>query len=313
MEELKAPANTWASEVRSYERQKRSAVDSGLLGGPQVRVTGGQTKLQERAFDPLLQRYRDGATEASQRLHEERERVSHLNRAQDIDILRGQPFHIISGHSKLEKLAPGVDPIKMGRSKVSKGAFPNCIVDFNIISNIPQDVHHPCRPEDRPSFKEREPQPRNVPAFLVKDYNILNNRYHEDHDQRVRADQNYRILDAAKKYMQSNRFDPLTQEFNDPRVEERSRTCDDVRECEIVMRADQAKPPTLRGREVENLRKDRFRNKHITEHNLHVQDVKGDHIREARRLNKVAPERYQEDAMRGYDLIANQRYGHLNH
>ena len=43
---------------------------------------------QERTFDPVL--------ESQQRCAEERERVAHLNRAKGIQILREQPFNILS-------------------------------------------------------------------------------------------------------------------------------------------------------------------------------------------------------------------------
>ena len=49
-------------------------------------------KCQERTFDPVLGRYRDGAVESTQRHSEERERVAHLNRAKDIQILTGTAF-----------------------------------------------------------------------------------------------------------------------------------------------------------------------------------------------------------------------------
>ena len=52
--------------------------------------------MQERTFDPVLGRYRDGTVESQQRNAEERERVAHLNRAKDIQILREQPFNILS-------------------------------------------------------------------------------------------------------------------------------------------------------------------------------------------------------------------------
>merc|ERR1719272_2135822 len=100
--------------MRNYERQKRHIVDEGLLRAPQIRVTNGQMKRAERVFDPLLQRYRNGGTELQQRTLEERERVAHLNRAQDIQILREQPFDIIRHESKLEALAPGADPARLG-------------------------------------------------------------------------------------------------------------------------------------------------------------------------------------------------------
>eukprot|EP00929_Paragymnodinium_shiwhaense_P053194 TRINITY_DN26629_c0_g1_i1.p1 TRINITY_DN26629_c0_g1~~TRINITY_DN26629_c0_g1_i1.p1 ORF type:complete len:599 (-),score=95.19 TRINITY_DN26629_c0_g1_i1:167-1963(-) len=338
MEDLKAPASTWAAEIQNYERTKRRVVDEGLVYSRQPTVKGGEIRRQERMFDPLLQRYRDDRTELHQRTSEERERVGHLNRAQDISILRGQPFNILTHESKLEALAPGVDPERMApkrpRNKLAGrpgAAEPDSALDYNILSNIPHEHHHWAPPEARPHIAHRKPRERTVPAFLVKDFNIISNRYADAHEDRMRCDKELNILEAAKKYSKSNKFDPIAQQFNDPREEERARTCDDARDVELVMRAENLIPPSYKGRQaafydimshqvndpamvkmydtLESERKARYKNRHIVEHNCHAQDIKRDHIVESRKLNNIAPERYQEDAMRGYDILNGKRYG----
>lgn len=64
----------------------------------------------------------------------------------DLRILREQPFNIVSQESKLDKLAPGKDPMRLGghgtlgekeRTTEGKGNFPDTAVDYNILSNIP--------------------------------------------------------------------------------------------------------------------------------------------------------------------------------
>merc|ERR1712157_693007 len=64
---------------------------------------------------------------------------------------------------------------------------------------------------------------------------------------------------------------------------------------------------------LEDERKDRYKNRYIVEHNLHAQDLKGDHITHARRLNRIAPERFEEQKRRGYDIIDNKAYGKAHH
>merc|ERR1740121_2013196 len=64
---------------------------------------------------------------------------------------------------------------------------------------------------------------------------------------------------------------------------------------------------------LEDERKDRHRNRYIVEHNLHAQDLKGDHINQARRMNRMAPERFEEQKRRGYDIIDNKAYGKAHH
>jgi len=159
MDDLRAPAATWGSDIKNYEHGKRHAVDAGLVTGQQLQLRSGAFQQQERVFDPVLQRYRDNNVEAAQRHHEERERVAHLNRAQDIQILREQPFHIVNHASKLEKLAPGKDPMRLGghgtlgekeRTKHGKGNFPDTAVDYNILSNLPFREQHWARKMNGP-------------------------------------------------------------------------------------------------------------------------------------------------------------------
>lgn len=337
LDDLQMPQPTWGAEIRNYERQKRHVVDEGLLRGPQMRVTNGQMKRAERVFDPLLQRYRHGGTELQQRTLEEQERVAHLNRAQDIQILREQPFDIIRHESKLEPLAPGVDPARLcGKPRCPEGnpgnAHPDTAVDYNLISNLPFDVHHWARPDRRPRCVQRPPpRQRSVPAYEVKDFNIVTNRYDREHQVKSKRDHNLALLEATHKDAKLNRFNPVTQQYNDPHNEECARTCDDARGVEQHLRAQAQLPPSFKGRETsfynmvthekhdpgmlklhddaQTSRNDRYRNRYISEHNWHAQDIKGDHITNVRKLNRAAPERFEEETRRGYDIISNCTYG----
>ncbi|CAE7902170.1 dinF, partial [Symbiodinium sp. KB8] len=211
-------------QIRSYEQEKRHAVESGLVSGPPLRLQPGMLQAQERMFDPLLGRYRDNSTEASQRHMEERERVAHLNRAKDIQILREQPFDILNQESKLEKLAPGKDPARLGghgtigtkeRTKDGRGHFPQTAVDYNILSNMPFQEHHWAKPEPRVSqFGEvpegeegleccsvataslRTADVESKMAGLKDDFDIINNRYLDNHSEKLRQEKHVNLLEA---------------------------------------------------------------------------------------------------------------------
>jgi len=334
MDEMKDGASSWAQEVKTYENEKRRVLDEGFLRAPAITLTAGRMKSQERVFDPLLQRYRDNATEYNQRVLEETERVNHLNRAMDIQVLREQPHHILHHESKFDKIAPGQDPTRQPhrtRQSVGGGTFPVSQQDYNIVSNLPFDVHHWNRPEERPRCIEKGGTQRKIHANRIRDFNIVTNRYPIDHNTRTKQEKKLEIAEATHKYMKSNKFDPLTQQFNDPRDEENAKHCDDAREVEVHIRAVDRIPPSYKGRhtefynaisnevhdpnmvkylgQMEAERKDRYRNRYIVEHNFHAQDIKGDHMTQARKLNKVAPERFMEHD-RGYCVVTNKQYGH---
>lgn len=336
---MQAPPLSWGAELAAYEREKRHTVDRGLLQGQPNRLALGQVAAQDRFFDPLLQRFREPEVESHRRTDEDRERIAHLNRAQDIQIMREQPFNILTHESRLESLVPGEDPTRLGgsgklgrRSKEFKPIV-RCVPekDYHIVSNLPLAEHHWARPEDRPPVQEQSTKSRKLHAHLVKDFNIVTNRYHEKHEEKERQAKRLNLLESTQKYMRQNRFDPVAQQFNDPRHEEMVRAADNAREAEIVMRAESQLPPTVKGREsahygiishevhnedvmnmwdqMEEDRKDRYKNRYIVEHNVHVQDLKTDHITNSRRLNRVAPERFEESKRRGYDIIDNTAFG----
>lgn len=355
MDDLRAPAPTWGHELQAYEREKRRVVDEGFLSGQQLRLTKGSFRAQERVFDPVLQRFRDSGLEGSQRHAEERERISHLNRSQDIHIARGQPFNILNQESRLEALAPGQDPTRLGGQPghgssttrprgFGKTTHPGTAVDYNIVSNMSFEEHHWQRPGERPTHNEKEGKQRTVPPWSVKDYDILTTRYLTDHENKSKKEKHLNLLEATHKHATQNKFDPVSQQFNDPRREERARAALDGREAEAVMKANNLIPPTVKGRlsshydvvsheaknpevlqmidTAEDERKDRHKNRYIMEHNWHVQDVKNDHITCARKMARVAPERYQEQKRRGYndhvegkqvvpgyDIIDGRQYG----
>lgn len=334
MEDLHMPQPTWGAEIRNYDRQKRRVVDEGFLRAPQVRVTSSDVLKAERVFDPLLQRYRDGNVELKQRTLEEKERVAHLNRAQDIQILREQPFDIIRHDSKLDSIAPGIDPAKQSRHPEGNpgNCIPSTAIDYNLISNLPFEVHHWARPDQRPRCEQRiGGKHRSVPAHRVKDFNIVTNHYMHNHEAKCKRDRQLNILEAAQKDAVVNRYNPLLQQFSSPHNEECARACNDAYDVELHLRSESQMPPSVKGREsafydvithkknndhmlrvhdeTAANRKERYRNRYITEHNLHAQDVKGDHITNVRKLNRAAPERYEEQTRRGYDIITNTAYG----
>jgi len=170
-----------------------------------------------------------------------------------------------------------------------------------------------------------------VPQHEVKDFNIVTNHYVKDHKAKSKRDSRYAILEAVDKDAQLNRYNPVTQQFNDPHNEEVQRTCDDAHGVELNMRAEQQLPPSFKGRETAHYnmvshekgntgmldfydeaeagRKDRYNNRYIMEHNWHAQDIKGDHINNTRKLNRTAHERFEGETSRGFDILSNKSYG----
>ena len=73
---------------------------------------------------------------------------------------------------------------------------------------------------DRPPPEKEEFKVKKVATTGLRNYNILNNRYFEHHDEKMKIDQNFYKQEAAAKYWKANDFNPVKIEFVDPDKEE---------------------------------------------------------------------------------------------
>merc|ERR1719203_1702996 len=124
--------------------------------------------------------------------------------------------------------------------------MPDTSLEYHIITNLPKSQHHWTKPGDRPVEDEKIGAPRKVYPVQVKDFNVVNNRYLDGHEEKLRAEKRLNLLEATQKYQRDNRYDPITQQFNDPRHEENARVAEHARDVECVLRAEGGLPPTMR-------------------------------------------------------------------
>ena len=60
--------------------------------------------------------------------------------------------------------------------------------------------HHGARPEERPMPNEKSKQKdRMIPAFMVRNFNILTNRYCDNHGGKAKRDSELNLLEATAK------------------------------------------------------------------------------------------------------------------
>merc|ERR1719359_2436070 len=212
--------------------------------------------------------------------------------------------------------------------------MPDTFVDYNLLSNLPMEEHHFAPPDERPVCIPKEPRNRRIPAYLQKDYNIVNNRYHHDHEQQLARDKELNKLQATAKFRTRNRFNPVTQQFTDGEENVRMRTWEEAHRIEDVEKAQAQIPPSIANRPTaywnlinhrqanadtlkfqdlaEDERKERFKNRYIMENNLHVRDVQSDQVDNERRLNRIEHERFAEPLRRGFDIVTNEGFNGQN-
>mmetsp|Transcript_20839 Transcript_20839/g.38014 ORF Transcript_20839/g.38014 Transcript_20839/m.38014 type:complete len:411 (+) Transcript_20839:56-1288(+) len=313
-----ATAGSWAEDIKQYERERRHDVHPGLLAGPPANLDAAATARAERAFDPVTQRFRSSQREKAQQDFEEKERVVHLNRALDVQLLRQHPNSIIN-HGATQKLPTT-------RTVPSKAA------DYNIVSNLPSEVHHWAAPSDRPQCAERGVQrQRKVPAVLIKDFDIVTNRYKASHEEKAERDRQLLLLEAAAKYRARSRFNPISQILREPRHEANLRAWEDAQVAATIFGAQQQKPPGLKLRpselydmvsleekepetlslldQAEESRKARFRDRHKLDVAIREHGQQFEELNTLSKLEQIAYERFAETARRGYNIVTNNEFG----
>jgi hypothetical protein len=266
------------------------------------------------------------------RSREENARVGHLNRAHDIQILREQPWNVLTNASRLEGVDQGIDPVTLTHTRARHGRskMPDTFVDYNLLSNLNMEEHHWAPPDERPVAVPKEPRNRKIPAYLQKDYNVVNNRYLHDHEQQQARDKELNKLQATAKFRERNRFNPLTQQYTDGDENLRMRGWEEAHKIEAVEKAQAQMPPSIKHRPsaywnvinhrqanadtlkmidlAEDERKERYKNRYIVENNLHTRDISSDQIENERRLNRMNNERFAEPLRRGYDIVTHDGF-----
>jgi len=328
---------SWATEIQSYERERRHDVHPGLLAGPPATLDGAATARAERAFDPVLQRFRSNDREQEQLAFEAGERVSHLNRAMDVQLLREHPRSIINHSSKLTSLsgqrASATIAGGFESALAARASMPPTATDFNIVTGLPLDLHHWAAPSERPRCVERGTGAwkRKVPAALVKDFDIVTNRYKSNHTEKAERDRQLNLLEAATKQRAKNRFNPISQMLREPQEEANLRAWEDAQVTATILQSYGQQPPGLKLRHselynmvsleerdpetlkvldhAEEARKARFKNRHRVDEATREYGVQFEELNRISKLEQISHERFGAATRRGYDIVTNSKYG----
>lgn len=335
---MASASSSWGAELREYERAKRHQVDPALLVKPPPGLTRAIIFAKERQYDSLQGRFRDDERERQQRTHEETEMRKHLNRAMDVQLRREARHNLLTFEQRYEPIQARCEAFHPGdnaQGEMDNPPMPASCADHNIISNLPLDVHHWDHPERRPRPLQQAPKGRFLPRELIKEFNVLTNRYVKAHDEKTTRDNALLLLEAAEKHRRKNVFDPVTQRFTDPRVEQRMHAAEDAKHVQEVALAKALQPLCERGRETEaydmishqvkddaNLRcieaaelsrTRRYQTRHRVDQETRVQAEAFDDAAFEQMPDNVSHERFEETVRRGYNIVTGREFGLCPH
>lgn len=326
VEDVEGP--TWASDLKAYEKSRRQA-NPELAQSLLRRADRANLAFQEREFNSISQTYRDADKEEYRQATETKELLDHINRAFDIQMNHERKtYNIVTN----EKRCRG--PFQKGDQDGALAKAGPSLGDhresdrLNIISNLPalspRVVNHPA------SSSRLGPTPRR-PVHEVKDFDIVTNRYWEDHEEKTFRDEVEEHGKAAGKFRQRNAYDPVLQKLSCASPEQRTRAAHCALDNEVFFRTQAVLPLSHRAREAEaadlvtgqvrnqallsardnfsEARKARYKTRYHAEAAAREQDFIFQEADLAQRCSQISHERHDEIARRGYDILSNRQFG----
>ena len=238
---------SWGEALNAYVKEKttRPRPDSEYAMPP--RMTRYAKSREETEYHPILQSFRDQPRESAAKAREDTQRIVSINQARDKQIATECRFDILTFADKRAALpkppAPGAADMlapfnPLAERPTFRHPLDSCY-QYNIVSNLPLNEHHYTAPALRPKVKEPLPnggKPRlQHMAALPRDFNILSNRYVEQHDAKVHLEREIQRRTAAQKYWETHDYDPLEGKYIHPEKEAAFQT---------MMAGELAKQPT---------------------------------------------------------------------
>ena len=209
--ENKKSKEEWEKNIKNYEYNKKNIIDWSKIKKPEL-ITAEKVKEIDIYFNPILQKYNNINLNSKMVKKEKDEIINSIIKSRDYQLSKEQTYNIINLEDKLKGFEnhpnyPKQKDIIKSRKKIIY--HPK---NFNILSNIPLDIHHYDKPENRPKITSKSESPNfktlpNIPFY--KDYDIISNRYKFFNEEKNKVDKAINKIHTAKLFFKKNDYNPI--------------------------------------------------------------------------------------------------------
>lgn len=314
----------WKDSLAEYEQEKKKVPEMAKT----ARTNFVSILQGECPYNPILQTYKDPVIEKNLREIEKKRMTETLAKNQDRALRYEQTFNLVNLENKLKGLEglPGYPVEKLPNYKNRRlGNTSN--TEYNIISNQDFADHHFLPPESRPPRPATKVKTYKIHTVEYRDYNVLTNRYFQEHDKKIKLDNESYRQEAAAAYWKSRDFDPIKCTFVDE-VKEKD-YWDSVKEKEKnhgleyieklphgIKYSEGALYQPIGMKVVDKKRleeidlreknaKKRYENRYDIEKDYRVKDIVEQDLKKSASLNRISHERFLETTNRGYNIISH--------
>ena len=194
-----AAIEAWRDNLKQYEYEKTNL--SWVNAGPPPRITKSDVIAQENSYNPILQTYTNQIIESNVQKIERDRLIETLAKNKDKALRYEQTFDIINLDNKLKGLEglPGY-PEERPPNYKNRNLGNNSKTPYNIISCLDFADHHYLPPEQRPPRPQEVPRKYKINIVEHRDFNIISNKYLQDHEDKAKFDLDSYKQQAAEEY-----------------------------------------------------------------------------------------------------------------
>ena len=197
----------WAANIKSYQNEKRG-LNSVRIEKPII-VRSSMIKSAEVAFNPVTQTFRSPVLENNLKTIEHLNLIDRLAAGKDRNLRYEQTFDFINRRDKLKNFSdhPLYPKIKSDFPKKTKKVLESQIFCLN--------GHELAKQQEKQTIPERL-----VRSIEYKDFDIISNRYNENHEEKQRIDKEVNYLESAKRLVEMRPYDVVKNAYINDRFRE---------------------------------------------------------------------------------------------
>ena len=219
----KKNSEKWAKNNKNYEYYKSNLINLNKVKKPEI-ITTEKVKHNDTYFNPILQKYNNINLDSKIAQNDKNNIINSIINSRDYQLSKEQTYNIINLEDKLKGFENHPDYPKPKDIIKSRKKILYNPKSFNILSNLPLNIHHYDKPENRPNITSKSESPiyKTIEnSRHIKDYDIISNRYKHFNEEKSKIDQTKNKINTAKLFFKRNYYNPIKGTFyNDEKEKE---------------------------------------------------------------------------------------------
>ena len=199
----------WRNEIKNYKSWKNNTIDWKKIRQNDI-ITTEKVKKNDVYYNPILQKYNNINLDSQISQKEKNDIINSIVKRKDYQLSKEQTYNLVNLQDKLKGFENHPDypkPKNIMRKKIIY--HPK---NFNILSNLPLNLHHYDKPENRPNLTTENQSKSHRTLTNIghyKDYDIISNRYKHFNDEKIKIDKEINKINTARIFFKKNDYNPI--------------------------------------------------------------------------------------------------------